>query len=211
MAKDEPRWLRLDQTRLDDLFRSHSTDPIAVACANAVKSRLLGGGIVYAADKGKAQPSEVFVEHVDRHFGSFARDAVDAILVQGFAAYVVTDEDVPVVIPNGAADVWYRYNKYFQLELAVFGEDAKPRKDVYVMTKDKVMPDGGLTSAAAVNFGNARFKVNFLCPRHVPPLMKSPGHVRAQPHGGRLPRRAAATVRVHAIHRVHKPRHCRRR
>lgn len=88
------------------VFRSETT---LQACRQVIVSRLLSGGIAYADERGGELVNEDFYDHVQRHFVPFARDVVDALCVQGFAAFTLdAKSSIPISVPPGVGQYWVR-------------------------------------------------------------------------------------------------------
>ena len=152
-------WNHLNMEEMGSLWTMHRSDPIAVACAQAIVHRLLSGGIVFTTRKYDKIPSEEFVDHVNRNFVPFCADMVHALLVQGFAPWVLDEDMSPRVIPFGCADLRYRVNPdAFKMELAVFDEDGELMPDIFWTVRN--MPDafGKVTSSASTYYGTRVFK-----------------------------------------------------
>jgi hypothetical protein len=82
------------------IFRSETT---LQACRNIIVSRLLSGGVSYADSGGGELVDEDFFDHCQRNFVTFARDVIDSVCVQGFAAFTLNAKDnTPNIVPPGA-------------------------------------------------------------------------------------------------------------
>jgi hypothetical protein len=152
-------WLRFNLEEMGCFWKAHQTDAVAVACTQAIMSRLLSGGVVYVTRKYDKIPSEEFVEHVQRHFTAFCTDLINTLLVQGFAAWVVDEESIPRVIPFGCADLRYRIHPTsYRTELAVFDEDGETAKNVFFTVRTQPDAFGKVTSSASTYYGTRIFK-----------------------------------------------------
>ena len=152
-------WQHLNMEEMGALWTMHRTDPIAVACAQAIVHRMLSGGIVFTTRKYDKIPSEEFVDHVNRTFVPFCTDIVHSILVQGFAPWVLDDDSTPRVIPFGCADLRYRISPdTFKIELGVFDQDGELMPNVMWTVRNTPDAFGKVTSCAATYYGTRVFK-----------------------------------------------------
>ena len=79
----------MSDTALKELWVVYRTDVVVQACRAVLLSRLLSGGIQFADPEGGTVPDAEFADRVQRLFVPFARDIIDSIIVQGFAAFIV--------------------------------------------------------------------------------------------------------------------------
>jgi hypothetical protein len=159
--REEPAWLPVDMATLADCWAVYNNDPILRACRNAVVARLLGQGVVFADAGFKRLTDETFFNHVQRHFVGFCRELIDAVCVQGFAAFTVDrQEAVPRCVPFGAGEFRFRVGKHWRTELALFviedGEERGPLRDVFFAVD--TAPDlRGAPSSAVSTYARPRY------------------------------------------------------
>ena len=85
---------------MGDLWTIYRTDAVVQACRAVLLSRLLSEGIEFVDPKAGAVDAE-FAERVQRLYVPFARDVIDALCVQGFAAFLVDARaGAPTVVPS---------------------------------------------------------------------------------------------------------------
>jgi hypothetical protein len=93
-------------------------------CRDALQSRLLSGGILYCDRDTQEEPDTEFQDRVSREFVPFARDVLDALIVQGFAAFFVdAKRGAPVCVPPDAAAFAVTLDpKFFRQRIGLFRE-----------------------------------------------------------------------------------------
>ena len=83
-------------------------EPTVLQCFNVIESTCLSHGIFCRLDGEKC--SDKFQKFLDRHYGTFCRQAIRASLVYGFVPWVIRKledgNEVPEVLPNGTFH-WY--------------------------------------------------------------------------------------------------------
>ena len=83
-------------------------EPTVLQCFNVIEATCMAQGLFCRIDGEKC--SDKFQKFVDRHYGTFCRQAIRASLVYGFVPWVVRRLDdgneVPEVLPNGTFH-WY--------------------------------------------------------------------------------------------------------
>lgn len=104
--RTEVSWVPVSPQALAELWAVYRTDVALQACRGIILSRLLGGGILFSDTARGHVPDAEFVARVQREFVPFARDVLDSVLVQGFAAFHVdARRGVPVCVPPGAVSL----------------------------------------------------------------------------------------------------------
>lgn len=76
----------LDAGQIKFLWNQKYTNATAGACCGYLNSRLLGMGFKYVSSEGYVESDE-FSKHIKKFFVKFAKDALEALLVQGFVVY----------------------------------------------------------------------------------------------------------------------------
>ena len=100
MQQDEDEVWPISAGALRELWTVFHTDVVIQACRAVIVSRLLSGGLAFVNPTSRKVPDREFTERVQREFVPFARDVVDALLVQGFAAFLVDSRaGIPTVVP----------------------------------------------------------------------------------------------------------------
>ena len=85
---------------LRELWTVFYTDTVIQACRSVIIGRLLSGGVSFVNPTSKKVTDRDFAERVHRDFTPFARDVVDSIIVQGFAAFLIdVKSGTPMVVP----------------------------------------------------------------------------------------------------------------
>ena len=83
-------------------FRLYQENAFAYACVELLKSQLIESG--FTISRGASPATDEFQEFVDLHYGSFARDCLESILLYGFVAWDVQkiekNQAVPFVVPG---------------------------------------------------------------------------------------------------------------
>ena len=142
--REEDEIWNVSETGLAELWTVFRTDAVVQACRGVLLSRLLSGGIEYVDPKSGSKPDAEFADRVQRLFVPFARDIIDAICVQGFAAFVV---DARTGTPNAVPPNVCSYSVVLdvntfrrQLTMTAPNSDAPSRKAMFVVDN---MPDRG--------------------------------------------------------------------
>lgn len=161
-SERDAAWSPVDMGTVANYWTIYKTDPVLMACRTMVLSAILGKGIIFADVKSHKMVDKVFFEHVQRHYVTFARDVVDALYVQGWAAYTVDKAtSVPTCVPLGAGEYRFRLKKSWKLELALFGAreggmSDTPERDVFFVVESP--PDlGGAINSAMASYSRSRY------------------------------------------------------
>jgi hypothetical protein len=141
--KDEG--LALDMCFIDQLWTIYRTDPTVGSCANMLRTRLLGLGIMYMYGEASAPraPRREFYEFVSRKYSDFARDAMEHLIVMGFCAYVIApakkrgEIPYPVAIPFGKASFSIRYDTFYQPSMYVSSSSNSDKGLLFANVKDE--------------------------------------------------------------------------
>ena len=92
----------LQRERQLQCFRLYQENAFAYACVEALQNSLVETGFVLK--RGEDEPLEEFQKFVDYHYGKFARDCLQSILLYGFVAWDTKEtpknQIVPFVIPG---------------------------------------------------------------------------------------------------------------
>ena len=135
MSASQDGKVRVDMDFAEQLWTIYRTDPTVGACANLLRTRLLGLGVMYMYGDASHAPRREFYEFVTRRYSAFARDAMEHLMVLGFCAYVIApakkkrEIPYPVVIPFGKAAYSVKYNDYYQPSLFVSSSSLRDQKD----------------------------------------------------------------------------------
>ena len=142
-VKSEDDWMSLDMQFLTQLWQIYRTDSTVTACANLLRGRLVGLGVMFLSETSSTVPKEWFFEFVTKYYSKFCNEAMEQLIVMGFCAYTLPPTDgrrkhvCPSVIPFGRGTYMMRYDKYHRASLGFVRNDeteAKVDKKVLFMT-----------------------------------------------------------------------------
>lgn len=156
-------WSSVDMGAIGNYWTIYKTDPVLMACRTMVLSSVLGQGILFADAKSHRMVDKNFFEHVQRHYVAFARDVIDAVYVQGWAAYTVDKAtSVPHCVPPGAGQYRFRLTKSWKVELGLFGARGAdsssdvPERDVFFVV-DTIPDLSGAINSAMASYSRSRY------------------------------------------------------
>lgn len=85
----------LDSDELLRMERLYATESTVQACARVLQASVLGGGVRLLRDGAPVELQPAFLDHLQNHWLSFARAAIDSVLTHGFVAVVLCPAPPP--------------------------------------------------------------------------------------------------------------------